>query len=412
MNQEMGEEILTALDLGTTKIFAIVGLAKAGNVTVLGTGEAPSHGMRKGTVVDIESTVESIRAAVNEAEQQAGAKSGLVYASVGGSHIRAASSEASITISNKDHEIMEEDFRRVVEHAQNISLPSDHEILHAIVQEFSVDNQDGIRNPVGMCGTKLVARIRIVTGAITCVQNVIRAVQRAGCTFGGLILQALASEKPVLTHEERELGVVCMDLGGGTTDVAVIIGKGLWHTGVITMGGNLITRDIAFGLRVPFAAAEEMKRKAGACLASEVRDDELVDIPATGQRQGRSVPRRALARIIEPRIEEIFEQVREQLRQSGCAEEQLGGGLVLTGGCVHLPYIAEKAEQIFEHLSVRIGDPMRLPGSPETLALPQCATAVGLLMEAAEQRRHALVGHRRSLFKGGLKWLKDLFHEN
>ncbi|MEK7767232.1 MAG: cell division protein FtsA, partial [bacterium] len=303
MNENANEEILTAVDLGTTKICALIGVAREGSLAVQGMGQATCHGLQKGTVTDIEITVEAIVRAVREAEQQAGVKAGLAFASIGGSHIHTASSQAMVAVGKKDHEITDEDFRRVIEQAQNISLPSDHEILHAIVQEFSVDNQDGIRNPVGMYGTKLEARVRIVTGAITCIQNVIRSVQRAGLPFGGLILQALAAEKAVLTPEERELGVVCLDIGGGTTDLAVITGRSLRHTAVITLGGNNITKDISFGLRIPFHSAEDIKRSAGCCLASEVGEQEIVEIPAAAGRQPRAVPRRAVVRIIEPRIE-------------------------------------------------------------------------------------------------------------
>ncbi len=405
---DTGEEILTALDLGTTRVTALMGLARGGAVSVLGMGQASSHGLQKGTVVDIEVTVEAILRALKEAEAQAGAKADVAYASIGGNHIHTASSQAMVTIANRDHGISEDDFRRVIEQAQNISLPSDHEILHAIVQEFSVDNQDGIRNPVGMYGTKLEARVRIVTGAITCIQNVIRSVQRANLTFGGLILQALAAEKAVLTHEERELGAVCLDIGGGTTDMAVMAGKALRHTRVITLGGDLITKDIAFGLRIPHGLAEDLKRTAGCCLASEVREEDLAEIPAAGGRQARSVPRRAIARIIEPRIEEILTLVKEELHSGGCTEEQLGGGLVLTGGCATLPYIVEKAEQVFEQLSARVGEPVRLPNAPESLTQPQYAVAVGLLMEAAEQRRHAVVRRRPQPWGGAMKWVKDL----
>jgi cell division protein FtsA len=412
MDTEMDSEVITAIDLGTTKVCALLGLAREGEVTVLGMGLAPSHGMQKGTVVDIEATVDAISRSVMEAEAQAGVKAGPVYASIGGNHIHAASSQAMVTIANRDHGITEEDFRRVIEQAQNISLPSDHEILHAIVQEYSVDNQDGIRNPVGMWGSKLEARVRIVTGAITCIQNVIRSVQRAGLPFGGLILQALASERAVLTHEEAELGVVSLDMGGGTTDVAVIIGKTLRHVAVITQGGHQITKDVAFGLRIPFGSAEELKKRAGSCMVASVRDDETVHIPATAGRQPRSVPRKSLARIIEPRIEEILGHVSEELKSCGCDEEALGGGMVLTGGCASLPFIVEKAEQVFQQLSARVGEPSRLPGASDALIAPEFATAVGLLTEAAEQRRRTGPRPRRQSLGGVMKWVRDFFRES
>ncbi len=411
MSQETEEEILTALDLGTTKVCSLVGAVREAGLAVLGMGQVSSHGLQKGTVVDIETTVEAIVRAVRVAEEQAGTRAGVVYASIGGSHIHTASSQAMVVISGKDREITEEDLRRVIDQAQNISLPSDHEILHAIVQDFSVDNQDGIRNPVGMCGSKLEARVRIVTGAITCIQNVIRSVQRAGLEFGGLILQALASEKSVLSPEERELGVVCLDIGGGTTDMAVVADRSLRHTAVLTLGGNHITKDISFGLRIPFALAEETKRSGGSCLASEVPEEEQVQIRGIGGRQPRTVPRRAVARIIEPRIEEILEQVREELRTAGCHEEQLGGGLVLTGGCASLPFMVEKAEQVFERVSARVGEPVKLANAPDELSQPQYAAAVGLLLEAAEQRRHVITRRTGSVFGNVGRWLKGFLHE-
>lgn len=411
MSQDAGEEILTALDLGTTKICALIGVAREGASTVQGMGQAICHGLQRGTVVDIEAVVEAIQRAVRDAEQQAGAKAGTAYASIGGSHIHTASSQAMVAVGKKDHEITEEDFRRVIDQAQNISLPSDHEILHAIVQEFSVDNQDGIRNPVGMYGTKLEARVRIVTGAITCIQNVIRSVQRAGLPFGGLILQALASEKAVLTPEERELGVVCLDIGGGTTDVAVIAGRALRHTAVLTLGGNNITKDISFGLRIPFHSAEEVKRRSGCCLVAEVGEQEVVEIAAAAGRPPRAVPRRAVARIIEPRIEEIFEQVRDELRTANCPEESLGGGLVLTGGCASLPHAVGKAEQVFERLSARVGEPALPPNAPPELSRPEFAAVVGLLHEAAEQRRHAVARRRPPVFGGVASWFSRLLKD-
>jgi cell division protein FtsA len=409
---DVPEEVLTAIDLGTTKVTVLLGLAREGAVSAIGFGTAPSHGLMKGTVVDIETTVEAITRAVREAEAQAGVQAGLAFATIGGNHIHSASSQAMATIANREHGITEEDFQRVLEQAQNISLPSDHEILHAIVQEFSVDNQDGIRNPVGMYGNKLEARVRIVTGAITCIQNVIRSVQRSGLACGGVILQALAAERAVLTPEERELGAVALDLGGGTTDMAVITGKALRHTAVVTLGGNQITKDIAFGLRIPFGSAEELKRAAGCCLVSEIRDDEAAQLPAVGGRQPRTVPRRAVARIIEPRIEEMLGMVRDELRSAGCPEESLGGGVVLTGGCAHLPFLVEKAEQVFEQLSARVGEPVQLPGAPDTLRKPEHACAVGLLLLAAEQRRHAVPRRRAPLFGGMSKWFKGLIKDS
>jgi cell division protein FtsA len=409
MNQENEEEVLTAVDFGSTKVCAVIGVVRDEGTVVRGMGQVSSHGLKKGTVVDIETTAEAVVRAVREAGQQAGLPPGPVFASIGGHHIHTASSQAMVAISNREREITQEDFDRVIEQAQNISIPGDHQILHAIVQEFSVDAQDGIRNPVGMVGNKLEARVRIVTGAITCIQNVVRSVQRAGLSFGGLILQALASEKAVLTHEERELGAACLDMGGGTMDLAVISGRALRHTAVITLGGEQITQDISFGLRIPFASAEEVKRKAGACSMAAVGEEESIQIPALGGRPARTVPRRSVARIIEPRIEEMLEMVRDELRTAGCTEEMLGGGLVLTGGCANLPGLVEKAEQVFERLSARIGEPARLPDAPPGLSGPQFATAVGLLMEAAEQRKHMPSRRPGPSLAGMTKWLQGFF---
>ncbi len=410
---DAAEELLAAVDLGSTKVEVLIGLARDGVVTAVGSGSAPSHGITKGAVVNIEATVEAIGKAMEAAAAQAGGRPAVAYATISGNHIHNVSSQATVAVANRDHGITEEDFRRVIEQAQNISLPSDHQILHAIVQEFSVDNQDGIQNPVGMYGGKLEARVRIVTGAITCVQNVVRSLERAGLQCGGVILQALAAERAVLTHEERELGAVCLDLGGGTTDLAVVSGKALRHTAVITMGGHQISKDIAFGLRVPFAAAEELKRSAGCCVQTNVRDEEVATIPAAAGRAARTVPVKMLARIIEPRIEEILDLVKEQLRSAGIAEESLGGGVVLTGGSARLPLLVEKAEQVFEQLSARIGEGAAPEGGgvAGALAGPEHAAAAGLLLLAAEQRRQH--GPARPAGVGGaMKWLRGLFKES
>jgi cell division protein FtsA len=408
MNQETGEEVLTALDLGATKACVLMGVVREGGLTVIGAGRVPCYGIQKGVIIDIEPTVEAIAAAVREAEKEAGVKAGPVLATVSGQHIKSATSDGSVTVHNRDHGITEDDIHRVMDQAVvHAESTTDHEVLHTIPVVYSVDGQDGIRNPLGMYGNKLIAKVRIITGAVSCVQNVLRCVQMAELVPQGLVLHSLASEKAVLGPEEREMGVVCIDIGGSTTDLAIIIGKSVRHTAVIPIGGDLISKDVSVGLRIPYDIAETVKRSSGSCMVSEVREDENVDIPASGGRQSKAIPRRTLARIIEARVEDIFDGVKAELGVAGFGEGELAGGLVITGGCAHLPFIVAKAEKTFEVLAARVGEPTGMVNSPVTLRMPEYAAAVGLLVEAAEHRRHTPAARRKPSLGGISKMLKD-----
>ena len=408
MNQDTGEEILTALDLGATKVCALLGVVREGGLTIIGEGTVPCYGIQKGVIIDIEPTVEAIASAVRAAEKQAGVKAGPAMASVSGQHIKSATSDGSVTVHNRDHGITDEDVRRVLDQAVvHAESTTDHEVLHTIPVMFSVDGQDSIRNPVGMYGNKLIAKVRIITGAVSCTQNVIRCIQLADMVPQGLILHSLASQKSVLSPEEREMGVVCIDIGGSTTDLAIMIGKSVRHTAVIPIGGDLISKDVSVGLRIPYDVAEAVKRSSGSCMISEVREDENVEIAASGGRQAKAIPRRTLARIIEARVEDIFDGVKAEINVAGFGEGELAGGLVITGGCANLPFIVAKAEKTFEVLAARVGEPSGTVSSPEALRMPEYASAVGLLIEAAEQRRHAPSARRKSSFGGVSKMLKD-----
>lgn len=412
MNQEMGEEILTALDLGATKVCALLGVVRDGAVTVIGVGKVPSHGVQKGIVVDVEPTIEAILGATREAEKQAGVKAGPVFASVSGKHIRSMTSDSSVTIPNRDHEITDEELRRAMEQAQlHAELPGDHDVLHTIPEEFSVDGQDGIRNPVGMYGNRLVAKVRIITGSVSCIQTVVRCIQGAELVPQGLIIQSLASVRSVLTPEEREMGVVCLDIGGGTTDMALLVGKTLRHTAVIPQAGNHISKDVSMTQRIPFDAAEAIKKSHGCCSQNEVREDEVVQIAATAGREAREIPRRLLARIIEARVDEILEAAKGELVLSGFTEDALSGGLVLTGGCANLPHIVARAEKVFDSLAARVGTPTGVVGGSDELRKPEYAAAIGLLLEASDHHRKAPIGGKRPQAQvgGWLKWLKDWF---
>ena len=408
MNQDTGEEILTALDLGATKVCALLGVVREGGLTIIGEGTVPCYGIQKGVIIDIEPTVEAIASAVRAAEKQAGVKAGPAMASVSGQHIKSATSDGSVTVHNRDHGITDEDVRRVLDQAVvHAESTTDHEVLHTIPVMFSVDGQDSIRNPVGMYGNKLIAKVRIITGAVSCTQNVIRCIQLADMVPQGLILHSLASQKSVLSPEEREMGVVCIDIGGSTTDLAIMIGKSVRHTAVIPIGGDLISKDVSVGLRIPYDVAEAVKRSSGSCMISEVREDENVEIAASGGRQAKAIPRRTLARIIEARVEDIFDGIKAELSVAGFGEGELAGGLVITGGCANLPFIVAKAEKTFDVLAARVGEPSGTVSSPEALRMPEYASAVGLIIEAAEQRRHAPSARRKSSFGGVSKMLKD-----
>lgn len=385
MTNESGEDLqlVVGLDLGTTKTCCLIADASGGQISVIGVGRAPSAGLRKGVVVNIESTVESIQRAIAEAEHQAGVKVGAAYVSVGGEHIKGLTSHGVIAVSRKDREIVGEDVERVLEAAKAVPIPQDREIIHVLTQEYLIDNQDGIREPVGMSGVRLEAVVHVVTGAATSVSNVLKSCQRAGVTVRDLVLQPLASAEAVLTPDERELGVCLLDIGGGTTDILVVWEGAVRYTGVVPVGGQQATRDLAIGLATPNEEAEQLKRRFGVAKASMVPEGEMVEVAGVGGRGAKSIDRSLIAKVLQPRMEEIFALVAEQLKASGF-HGRLAGGIVLTGGGALLPGAAELAEEVIGR-PTRLGKPQNLKGLVDVVQGSEYATAVGLVKHGMKQ---------------------------
>ena len=379
MAKELKQDVVVGLDLGTTKVCTIIGeLDDEGQVHIIGVGTTPSTGLKKGSVVNIEQTINSIKKSVHDAERMAGVEVGSVFAGVAGGHIKGLNSRGVIAVSRRDKEITEEDRERVIEAAQAIAIPMDREIIHVIPQEYIVDDQDGIKNPVGMSGVRLEAEVHVVTGAVTSVQNIVRSVERAGIQVNDIVLQPLASAEAILSPDEKELGVVLIDIGGGTTDIAVFINGSLWHTGIITLGGALVTSDVAVGLRTPNTEAESIKVQFGSAYTAMVKEEEEITVPGVGGRPDRRMPRRVLSEIIEARMEEIFELVAAELKKHGF-EDRVPAGAVITGGSALMEGTAELAEKILQ-LPVRIGSPKRVGGLTDVVSNPMYSTAVGLVL--------------------------------
>jgi cell division protein FtsA len=371
------------LDIGTTKVGVVIAEpGEGGALKVVGVGHAPSSGLRRGVVVHLENTVQSVRAAVAEAERMAGVPVRRVVVGIAGEHIRSVNSRGVIAVSRGGSEIGSDDVARVVEAARAVAIPGDREVLHVIPQEFVVDDQAGIRDPVGMSGIRLEAEVHIVTGASASARNLEKAVERAGLRIQGLVLEPLASSLAVLAPDERELGCLLVDLGGGTTDVALFYEGAVRHTAVIGLGGNNVTHDLAIGLRAPTEAAEELKIRYGSALAERVDPNEMVEVPGVGGREPRPVPRQILASMIEPRMEELFSLVFREVKKN-IYSDLLAGGVVLTGGGACLEGVEELAERIFE-LPVRRGIPRGVTGIREAVEDPRYATAVGLVLHARE----------------------------
>ncbi len=378
-------EFIVGLDIGTTKICAVVGeVSENGKINILGVGESPSTGLRKGVVVNIEQTVQSIQQALEEAESKAGCEIRSVYAGIAGSHISGTNSNGVITI--KGGEVSQRDIERVLDVARGIAIPMDREVIHILPQEYIVDDQREIVDPLGMSGVRLEVEVHIVTGAVTSAQNIVRSCHRAGLDVCDIVLEALASSKSVLTQEEREIGVAIVDIGGGTSDLAVFVNDAIKFTSVIALGGNNLTNDIAFGLRTPVDKAEKIKTKHGSVLISDVRPDEFIDVPSVGGREPTRLPKRLLAEICEPRMEEILSMVNYELERSGY-KSQIAAGIVLTGGTSLISGSRELAEQIF-NMPVRIGTPHDVGGVKDFVNSPRYATAVGLLFYGAEKENN------------------------
>jgi len=377
------EDLVVGLDIGTTKICAIVAERTARGLDVVGIGTAPSRGLRKGVVVDMDATVASIKAAVEEAELMADCEITSVYTGIAGGHIRSFNSHGIVAV--KDREVREGDVKRVIDAAKAVAIPMDREVIHVIPQEFIVDDQEGIREPLGMAGVRLEAKIHIVTAAVTSAQNIVKCANKAGLNVIDIVLEPLASAEAVLADDERELGVCILDIGGGTTDIAVFADGAIKHTCVLGLGGYHISNDIAVGLRTPFEEAERIKKKFGVAAARFLASDDVITVPSVGGRRPREVSRKILCEIIEPRVDEILSLARQELGKAGLLE-RIPSGLVLTGGCALLEGIAELAEEVFE-APVRRGTPMHVGGLQDVVRSPMYATGVGLLLFGLAQGR-------------------------
>ncbi len=405
------DNLIVGLDIGTTKICAIVGNLTEDGIDIVGIGSSPSHGLRKGVVINIDSTVQSIRKAIEEAELMAGCEIKTVFAGIAGGHIKGINSQGVIAIKNR--EVSNEDVKRVIEAAKAIAIPMDREVIHILPQEFIIDDQDGIREPLGMSGVRLEAKVHIVTGAAASAQNIVKSCNRAGLDVSDIVLEQLASSEAVLSPEEKELGVALVDIGGGTTDVAIFVDGAIKHTSVLSLGGHQITNDIAVGLRTPMAEAEKIKHKYGCCLASMVGKDETIEVPSVGGRKPRILSRQLLAEILEPRVEEIFTLVNREIVKSGY-EDMIASGVVITGGSTILEGMPELAEQIF-NLPVRRGVPQKIGGLVDVVNSPVYATGVGLVIYGS---RHMEVASHfpttqsdDSLFRKVSKRMKEWFGE-
>lgn len=375
-------EIIVGLDIGTTKIAVIVAQRGAGGkVDIIGIGTHPSKGLRKGVVINIEATVNSIQMATEEAELMAGCEIGSVYAGIAGAHITGFNSHGIVAVKNK--EVTPRDVERVIDAARAVAIPMDREILHILPQEYIVDEQDGIREPLGMSGVRLEAKVHIVTGSVSSAQNIVKSANRVGLNVSDIVLEPIASAEAVLSPEEKELGVAMVDIGGGTTDITVFHAGAIKHTSVIPLGGNHLTNDVATGLRTPVSSAEEIKRRYGCATHKVVQSSDIIEVPSTGGREPRVLARTVLTDIIEPRMEEIFTLIRRELVKSGF-DEFLTAGVVLTGGTVLLDGTEELAEDILE-MPVRIGYPAGIGGLLDVVNSPVFATGVGLVLYGARK---------------------------
>lgn len=375
--------MIVGLDIGTSKVVAIVGeVSSDGRIEVVGIGSHRSNGLKKGVVVNIESTVQSIQRAIEEAELMAGCQIHSVYAGIAGSHIRSLNSHGIVAI--KDREVFSQDIDRVIDAAQAVAIPADQKVLHILPQEYLIDEQEGIKEPLGMSGVRLEAKVHLVTCAVNAAQNIEKCIRRCGLEVDDIILEQLASSYSVLTEDEKELGVCMVDIGGGTTDIAIFTEGAIRHTGVIPIAGDQVTNDIAMALRTPTPHAEEIKIKYACALAKLAGADETIKVPSVGDRAPRDLSRQALAEVVEPRYDELFTLVQAELRRSGF-EDLLAAGVVLTGGTSKMEGVVELAEEIF-HMPVRLGAPTNVRGLKDIVDNPIYSTGVGLLMYGLQQQ--------------------------
>ena len=405
------EELVVGLDIGTTKICCIIGEVTDEGVDIIGIGTSPSKGLRKGVVINIESTVNSIKKAVDEAEFMAGVEVGEVYAGIAGGHVKGLNSHGIVAI--QDNEVSSNDVERVIDAARAVAIPADQKILHILPQEFIIDSQEGILDPTGMSGIRMEAKVHMVTGAESAAQNIIKCIERCDLEVDDIVLEQLASSYSVLTEDEKDLGSCLVDIGGGTTDIAVFQRGAIQHTAVIPIAGDQVTNDIAVSMRTPTQYAEEIKIKYACALSQLANPDETIEVPSTGDRPPRRLARQTLAEIVEPRFEELFSLIRNELRRSGF-EESIPAGLVITGGSSKMEGAVELAEEIF-HVPVRLGAPQYVEGLVNVVRNPIHATGVGLLLYGRESQNR--VNYNRLSIKNDVKekwesvksWIQNQF---
>ncbi|MAI42497.1 MAG: cell division protein FtsA [Gammaproteobacteria bacterium] len=406
MNTSTESRMIVGLDIGTSKVVAIVAeLSSEGVVEIVGIGSHPStKGLKKGVVVNIDSTVQSIQRAVEEAELMAGCQIHSVFAGIAGSHIRSLNSHGIVAI--RDREVFSPDIDRVIDAAQAVAIPADQKILHILPQEYVIDNQEDVKTPLGMSGVRLEAKVHLVTCAVNAAQNIEKCIRRCGLELNDIILEQLASSYAVLTEDEKDLGVCLVDIGGGTTDIAVFTDGAIRHTAVIPIAGDQVTNDIAMALRTPPPNAEEIKIKYACALASLAGENETIKVPSVGDRSARDLSRQALAEVVEPRYDELFTLIQAELRRSGF-EGLVGAGVVLTGGTSKMEGVVELAEEIF-HMPVSIGKPRGVSGLIDIVRNPIYSTAVGLLQYAAEKQLN-MAGEVQSDMDSVVKKFKSWF---
>lgn len=411
MNKKSESGMIVGLDIGTSKIVAIVAeITEDNELEIIGIGTHPSRGLKKGVVVNIESTVQSIQRAIEEAELMAGCQIHSVYAGIAGSHIRSMNSHGIVAI--RDREVLEGDVERVIDAARAVAIPADQKVLHVLPQEFIIDQQEGIREPIGMSGVRMEAKVHLVTGAVSAAQNIVKCIERCGLQADDIILEQLASSYSVLTEDEKELGICLVDIGGGTTDIAVFTEGAIKHTAVIPIAGDQVTNDIAIAMRTPTQHAEEIKIKYACALRQLTNPDDVIEVPSVGERAPRRLSRQTLAEVVEPRYEELMSLILAELRRSGY-ENLIAAGIVLTGGSSKMEGVVELAEEVF-HMPVRLGVPQYVTGLIDVVRNPIHATGVGLLLfghlsqQSSEQKKYS-GGGLAAVFGKVKNWVKGNF---
>ncbi len=410
MSKKTDKNLIVGLDIGTSKVVAIVGeISPSDEIEIIGIGSCRSRGLKKGVVVNIESTVHSIQRAIEEAELMSGCEIHSVYTGIAGSHIRSLNSHGIVAI--RDNEVSLSDVDRVIDAARAVAIPADQKMLHIMPQEFVIDSQEGIKEPVGMSGVRLEAKVHMVTGAVSAAQNIVKCVRRCGLDVDDIILEQLASSYAVLTDDEKDLGVCLVDIGGGTTDIAIFTDGSIHHTAVIPIAGDQVTNDIAVALRTPTQHAEDIKVRYACALTQLANPDETIEVPSVGDRPARQLARQTLAEVVEPRYEELFTLVKAELQRSGY-EDLIAAGIVLTGGSSKMEGAIELAEEIF-HMPVRVGVPQYVGGLSDVVKNPIYSTGVGMLLFGRRQISEAITGMQtKTGLRGVFERMKSWFHGN